>query len=76
MSSQTNGISTSTLPKQHKIRGTPTKDKGYAMDKKSSTLDRNKQYRGKDDFDTTYRSGYELDRYRDSPVGGYNRVIV
>lgn len=76
MSSQTNGNSTSTLPKQHKIRGTPTKDRAYGNDKKSSTLDRNKKYREKDGFETTYRSGYELDRYRDSPVGGYNRVIV
>uniref|UniRef100_A0A336M5B2 CSON012374 protein n=1 Tax=Culicoides sonorensis TaxID=179676 RepID=A0A336M5B2_CULSO len=68
--------STSTLPKPQKSNGLfSSKDKpsGRTMSsspKKYSTVDR--KYRAQDEFEPTYRSGYDLDRYRSSPVGGYN----
>lgn len=73
--------STSTLPKQHKNNGTHQgRDKSSGrtsngFDKKYPTMDR--KYRAQDEFDTTYRSGYDIEnRYRDPPVGSYNHSKV
>lgn len=36
-----------------------------------------RKYRAQDEFDSTYRSGYDIEqRYRDPPVGAYNHSKV